>query len=483
MSLISSSENPIPNGSTSNEKKRRLEKENAAARSLQDLNSLLEKIGLTDEGIKSIHEKAGLYDIGRLICNPRNAEPRFFSLKDARAILQILTMPGSTFFGHTSILNAESISSDILNFFKAFAAPNSRFRSDSTDVYVPKKVQYLDLRKMSEKFEWACFTTPTLAEGVSFKNASTELQVLTKSSDTSVLVKDIDDWKTQLQIDADMDDHDSTCQLDESAFLKNFYSRHLKSFNQLNGGYGVLCYLCVIASRITPGEVPALDSLAVKKTSLFVSEPCLTVSRLSSRLTEHAETILHQKAVQLLAAGPGPLAPLAVLHRVTLLDFMKPLYIVCHYLMSQNIAFRGDQEATISQVHSSLQSNIPLGFNTGNFIQLLLSIGELSPEVRKFLLTGDVLYLSPFIQKRVCHAIGEVSREKNFRRVKKGMWYFLMIDESADASMLNQLIVTLRFYDVDSKCVREIFIAFIHLKGTAFPHSPTPPTYHHTFLF
>ncbi|XP_076922653.1 uncharacterized protein LOC143584501 [Bidens hawaiensis] len=127
---------------------------------------------------------------------------------------------------------------------------------------------------------------------------------------------------------------------------------------------------------------------------------------------------------------------------------------VIRFLLQQGLAFRGHDE--------TISSN-----SRGNFLELVKWYCEHNDEVNKFFNSnapGNNQLTSPKIQKEIVNACATELRNVIVNEVK-GKFFSLLIDESRDCSIKEQMAVVLRYID-DGGEVIERFIGVVHVTDT-----------------
>ncbi|XP_076916978.1 uncharacterized protein LOC143576860 [Bidens hawaiensis] len=127
---------------------------------------------------------------------------------------------------------------------------------------------------------------------------------------------------------------------------------------------------------------------------------------------------------------------------------------VIRFLLNQGLAFRWNDE--------SITSN-----SRGNFLELVKWYCEHNGEVNKVFNSnapGNNQLTSPKIQKEIVNACATEVRNKIVNEVK-GKFFSLLIDESRDCSIKEQMAVVLRYID-DGGEVIEQFIGVVHVTDT-----------------
>ncbi|KAH9752531.1 hypothetical protein KPL71_014733 [Citrus sinensis] len=123
-------------------------------------------------------------------------------------------------------------------------------------------------------------------------------------------------------------------------------------------------------------------------------------------------------------------------------------------LLEQGLAFRGHDESDNSS-------------NQGNYLRILRFLADHNEDIKKVTLKnapGNNMLTAPSIQKDIVRACSIETTNAIFRDVGDALFYVL-IDESRDASMKEQMSVVLRYVD-KNEFVIERFIGLKHVTST-----------------
>jgi hypothetical protein len=71
-----------------------------------------------------------------------------------------------------------------------------------------------------------------------------------------------------------------------------------------------------------------------------------------------------------------------------------------------------------------------------------------------------VHYCGKNIQNEIINIIGNSTRDNILGQVRKAKYYSIMLDCTLDINHIEQLSLTLRFFDIDEMCIKEHFIDF-----------------------
>ncbi|XP_026439905.1 zinc finger MYM-type protein 1-like isoform X1 [Papaver somniferum] len=124
------------------------------------------------------------------------------------------------------------------------------------------------------------------------------------------------------------------------------------------------------------------------------------------------------------------------------------------WLARQQCDFRGHDESKGSR-------------NRGNFIELIKYSASLNKDVNAVVLenaTGNATYTSPKIQKEILNIISNRVRSKIREEIGNAK-YCILVDESRDASKKEQMVIVLRYVDIDGY-VQERFFDIQHVENT-----------------
>ena len=98
-------------------------------------------------------------------------------------------------------------------------------------------------------------------------------------------------------------------------------------------------------------------------------------------------------------------------------------------------------------------------------MKILELIGNHDSVVGEKLRNGpqNATYTSPEIQKSVLHIMGEMLRSQICVEIKKARVFSLLVDETKDASKIEQLaiIIVFRYVDIESASIHERFLTFV----------------------
>ncbi|XP_058202792.1 uncharacterized protein LOC131317246 [Rhododendron vialii] len=124
------------------------------------------------------------------------------------------------------------------------------------------------------------------------------------------------------------------------------------------------------------------------------------------------------------------------------------------WLTLQGCALRGHDESVDSK-------------NRGNFIELIKFEGKLDDNIVDVVLEKapkNAKYISPLIQKEILHIFGNKVRKKICEEVRDAK-FCILVDEAKDASNREQMVIVLRFVDIQG-FLQERFFHIVHVKNT-----------------
>ena len=101
--------------------------------------------------------------------------------------------------------------------------------------------------------------------------------------------------------------------------------------------------------------------------------------------------------------------------------------------------------------------------NPGNFLKILELIGNHDSIVREKLQNGpqNATYTSPEIQNSILQTMGEMLRSQICVEIKKAKVFSLLVDETKDATKIEQLAIIFRYVDIESASIHERFLTFV----------------------
>ena len=129
--------------------------------------------------------------------------------------------------------------------------------------------------------------------------------------------------------------------------------------------------------------------------------------------------------------------------------YIKTIAKVLYLCAMQDLALRGHREGEDSQ-------------NPGNFLKILELIGNHDSVVGEKLWNGpqNATYTSPEVQNSVLQIMGEMLRSQICVEIKKARVFSLLVDETKDASKIEQLVIVFCYVD-ESASIHERFLTFV----------------------
>ncbi|KAL4281421.1 hypothetical protein GQ457_03G013840 [Hibiscus cannabinus] len=124
------------------------------------------------------------------------------------------------------------------------------------------------------------------------------------------------------------------------------------------------------------------------------------------------------------------------------------------WLTFQNCPFRGHDESENSE-------------NRGNFIELIKFVASFDKRLEKVVLQnapGNAQYISSTIQKEIMHIFASKVRADIRKEIGEAK-FCVILDESQDISLREQMAIVLRFVDENGE-LKERFFDLIHVKNT-----------------
>jgi hypothetical protein len=124
------------------------------------------------------------------------------------------------------------------------------------------------------------------------------------------------------------------------------------------------------------------------------------------------------------------------------------------WLSFQSCACRGHDET-------------PQSKNRGNFVELIKLIVEFNSEIASVVLENApqcAKYISPDIHKKIL-SIFALKVKKHIREEICDAKFFIITDETCDVSKREQMVIVLRFVDIEG-ILRERFFDLVHVKNT-----------------
>ncbi|XP_021719080.1 uncharacterized protein LOC110686799 [Chenopodium quinoa] len=125
------------------------------------------------------------------------------------------------------------------------------------------------------------------------------------------------------------------------------------------------------------------------------------------------------------------------------------------WLAFQNFPFRGHDESENSK-------------NQGNFLKLIKFIASYNKDVNKVVLQntpGNASYTSSTIQKEILQILAKKVQDKIRKEIGESK-FCVILDESQDRALREQMAIVLRFVDHDG-ILKERFFDLVHVKNTS----------------
>nr|CAI5827617.1 unnamed protein product [Callosobruchus analis] len=140
---------------------------------------------------------------------------------------------------------------------------------------------------------------------------------------------------------------------------------------------------------------------------------------------------------------------------------LKPIIKTIIFLGRQNIPLRGhrDDGPLFSDVDQDQYLN-----NEGNFRELLrfrVDAGDKELENHLLSTTARTTYISKRTQNELINCCKDEIRQTLVRKIKKSVYFAVIVDETTDISHTSQMSLIIRYLDLDRKEICEDFLAFI----------------------
>ncbi|CAM4768899.1 unnamed protein product [Rotaria magnacalcarata] len=212
-----------------------------------------------------------------------------------------------------------------------------------------------------------------------------------------------------------------------------------------------------------------------QKLELFVDTPCYKYKHLkhfSTSLKSHINSQFHQNSMiatdNFIRTYKDPSLSISSLidknriekinrNKAILLSIIK-IIITC---ARQNIPIRGHSDESISEIRSNVDDiNCPAG---SNFIALLKQRIDAGDEIlRDHIQYGpkNALYTSSQVQNEIIDCIHKYMLNDILHRIENCL-FSIIVDETTDASTVEQVSFSIRYYDNKTNDIREDFLAFI----------------------
>lgn len=130
--------------------------------------------------------------------------------------------------------------------------------------------------------------------------------------------------------------------------------------------------------------------------------------------------------------------------------YIKTVSEVLRLCALQDLALRGHREGEDSH-------------NPGNFLKIMELVGNHDSIIGDKVQNGpqNATYTSPEIQNSLLHIMGGILRSQICVEVKKARVFSLLVDETKDASKIEQLAIVFRYVDIESASTHERFLTFV----------------------
>lgn len=230
---------------------------------------------------------------------------------------------------------------------------------------------------------------------------------------------------------------------------------------------GTFCKPCVLFGRTKVSEYGDVPLSGLVKTAFTKYKNALEYFRSHENNQYHVANVLYMKnfskihenkmadvSVQLQSALQVEIEN----NRKKLIPIIKTV-IFCG---QQNIPLRGHRDDGIL----SMTPENDCDRNEGNFRNLLrfrVDAGDI--DLRNHLNTApkNATYVSKTIQNDIIECCGDIIQAKIVEKVKRNKYFSILVDETTDVSVKEQMSLCLRYYDRDQYIVREDFLAFIEV--------------------
>lgn len=105
--------------------------------------------------------------------------------------------------------------------------------------------------------------------------------------------------------------------------------------------------------------------------------------------------------------------------------------------------------------------------NRGNFLEILSTIAKHDKIVEAKLKNAprNAIYTSPAIQNQLLQLMGESVRSMVCRAVKEAVFFSLLVDETKDASKVEQISIVLRYVDINTASIYERFLTYVEAES------------------
>ncbi|KAF0709155.1 zinc finger MYM-type protein 1-like [Aphis craccivora] len=236
---------------------------------------------------------------------------------------------------------------------------------------------------------------------------------------------------------------------------------------------GAYCRICVLFGRDFGGigdqklGVLTLQPLSKYKNAIadFKKHSTLNYHALSIVKSEHFCASYEGKDVSVDVQLDSNLKKQIAINRKKILPIVKTIL----FCGKQNISLRGHRHETGNIFHQ----NSDFIENDGNFRALLrFRIESGDSDLNEHLQNSNknATFISAVTQNDIIQCCGDIVIKKIVEKVKKATYFSILADETTDTSHVEQLSISIRYVDSDSKTIREDFVKFlkvIDLSGEA----------------
>ena len=259
-----------------------------------------------------------------------------------------------------------------------------------------------------------------------------------------------------------------------NTYKRHLLQQHLNRFPDFafsESCEGILCKFCVLTGR----------EEATYRTNVhlgnLVTKPLQRYDRLSGTtgdLNKHLQTEYHKRSKDICyafidnQANSSNVYKLMNSHHRQICEEnrkrLRPIIETVVLCGQNNIALRGCEDS------GPINLDV-LEKGEGNFKRLLkfrVHAGDLNLKDQIVNAPQNACYTSGDIQNQIIDCVGVELRDKVVARVKKAGFFVVMADETTDISSTEQLAVCFRYYDKDSKAIREDFVEFLDVLEKAY---------------
>nr|CAI5842561.1 unnamed protein product [Callosobruchus analis] len=137
---------------------------------------------------------------------------------------------------------------------------------------------------------------------------------------------------------------------------------------------------------------------------------------------------------------------------------LKPIIKTIIFLGRQNIPLRGHRNDEPLFLDADQDQHLN---NEGNFRELLRFPVDKELENHLLNTTARATYISKRTQNELINCYKDEIRQTLVRRIKKSVYFAVIVDDTTDISYTSQMSLIIRYLDLDRKEVCEYFLAFI----------------------